>query len=62
MQLGQRFLKREPAVCLVLRAKQDRARVDGLSRKDGIVDQKVIGQIDWSSPKTVAYFKSLAKG
>jgi len=31
-------------------------------RKDGVVDQKIIGQIDWSSPKTVAYFKSLVKG
>lgn len=31
-------------------------------RKDGIVDQKVIGVIDWSSPQTVAYFKNLTKG
>lgn len=31
-------------------------------RKDGTVDQKVIGAIDWSSPKTVAYFKKLARG
>lgn len=31
-------------------------------RKDGTVDRKVIGAIDWSSPKTVAYFKSLTKG
>jgi peroxiredoxin len=31
-------------------------------RKDGTVDQKIIGQIDWSAPKTVAYFKNLAKG
>ena len=30
--------------------------------KDGIVDQKVIGQIDWASPKTIAYFKALTKG
>lgn len=30
--------------------------------KDGTVDQKIIGQIDWSSPKTVAYFKSLTRG
>lgn len=31
-------------------------------RKDGIVDQKIIGQIDWASPRTVAYFKNLTKG
>ncbi len=31
-------------------------------RKDGTIDQKVIGQIDWASPKTIAYFKGLAKG
>ena len=31
-------------------------------RKDGTIDQKVIGQIDWASPQTIAYFKSLAKG
>ena len=31
-------------------------------RKDGTVDQKIIGQIDWASPKTIAYFKGLAKG
>lgn len=31
-------------------------------RKDGIVDRKVIGQIDWATPKTIAYFKGLTKG
>ncbi len=31
-------------------------------RKDGTIDQKVIGAIDWASPKTIAYFKSLTKG
>ena len=31
-------------------------------RKDGTVDQKVIGQIDWASPKTIAYFKGLTRG
>jgi len=31
-------------------------------RKDGTIDQKVIGQIDWASPKTIAYFKGLTKG
>jgi peroxiredoxin len=31
-------------------------------RKDGTVDRKVLGAIDWASPKTVAYLKSLAKG
>lgn len=30
--------------------------------KDGTVVQKIIGVIDWSSPQTVAYFKSLTKG
>lgn len=31
-------------------------------RKDGIIDDKVIGAIDWAHPETVAYFKDLAKG
>ncbi len=31
-------------------------------RKDGTVDKKVIGAIDWASPKTIAYFKGLVKG
>jgi len=31
-------------------------------RKDGTVDQKVIGAIDWASPETIAYFKGLTKG
>jgi thiol-disulfide isomerase/thioredoxin len=31
-------------------------------RKDGIIDDKVIGAIDWAHPETVAYFKGLAKG
>jgi peroxiredoxin len=31
-------------------------------RKDGIIDDKVIGAIDWAHPETVAYFKALAKG
>ena len=31
-------------------------------RKDGTVDQKIIGPLDWSSPKTIAYLKSLSKG
>jgi len=30
--------------------------------KDGTVVEKIIGPLDWSSPKTVAYLKSLAKG
>ena len=30
--------------------------------KDGTVDQKIIGPLDWASPKTIAYFKNLAKG
>lgn len=31
-------------------------------RKDGTVDNKIIGPLDWSSTKTVAYFKGLTKG
>lgn len=31
-------------------------------RKDGTVDDKVIGAIDWAHPDTIAYFKGLAKG
>ena len=31
-------------------------------RKDGVVDDKVIGAIDWAHPETIAYFKELAKG
>lgn len=31
-------------------------------RKDGIIDDKVIGAIDWAHPETIAYFKELAKG
>jgi peroxiredoxin len=31
-------------------------------RKDGVIDDKVIGAIDWAHPETVAYFKELAKG
>ncbi len=30
--------------------------------KDGTVVEKIIGPLDWSSSKTVAYLKSLAKG
>ncbi len=30
--------------------------------KDGTVVEKIIGPLDWSSPKTVAYLKGLAKG
>lgn len=31
-------------------------------RKDGVIDDKIIGAIDWAHPETVAYFKELAKG
>ncbi len=31
-------------------------------RKDGTVDQKIVGPLDWSSTKTIAYFKGLIKG
>lgn len=31
-------------------------------RKDGTIDQKIIGPLNWFSPKTIAHFKSLSKG
>lgn len=31
-------------------------------RKDGIIDDKIIGAIDWAHPETIAYFKELVKG
>jgi peroxiredoxin len=31
-------------------------------RKDGTVDDKVVGAIDWAHPEAVAYFRSLLKG
>jgi len=31
-------------------------------RKDGIIDDKVIGAFDWAHPETVAYFRDLIKG
>ncbi len=31
-------------------------------RKDGTIDDRVIGAIDWVHPETVAYFMELAKG
>jgi len=31
-------------------------------RKDGIIDDRVIGAIDWAHPETIAYFKELTKG
>lgn len=31
-------------------------------RKDGMIDDKVIGAIDWAHPETVKYFMALAKG
>ena len=31
-------------------------------RKDGTIAEKIVGPIDWASPKTIAYFKSLTKG
>lgn len=30
-------------------------------RKDGTIDDKVIGAIDWAHPETIAYFQELAK-
>ena len=30
--------------------------------KEGLIDAKVIGAIDWAHPETVAYFKELTKG
>ncbi len=31
-------------------------------RKDGTIDRKVLGAIDWASSQTVAYIKDLSKG
>jgi len=31
-------------------------------RKDGMIDDKVIGAIDWAHPETIKYFKELARG
>lgn len=31
-------------------------------RKDGTVAEKIIGPLDWASPDTIAYFKTLIKG
>ena len=31
-------------------------------RKDGVIDDKVVGAIDWAHPETLAYFKELTKG
>jgi peroxiredoxin len=30
--------------------------------KEGLIDDKVIGAIDWAHPETIAYFKELTKG
>ena len=30
--------------------------------KDGSVGEKIIGPLDWASPKSIAYFKKLTKG
>ncbi|MDT8440296.1 MAG: TlpA disulfide reductase family protein [Desulfuromonadales bacterium] len=31
-------------------------------RKDGVIDDKVIGAFDWADPRTVAYVRDLLKG
>jgi thiol-disulfide isomerase/thioredoxin len=31
-------------------------------RKDGVIDDKVIGAIDWAHPQSIAYFRDLLKG
>jgi peroxiredoxin len=31
-------------------------------RKDGVIDDKVIGAIDWAHPRSIAYFRDLLKG
>jgi thiol-disulfide isomerase/thioredoxin len=31
-------------------------------RKDGVIDDKVIGAIDWADPRSIAYFRDLLKG
>ena len=30
-------------------------------RKDGVIDDKVVGAIDWAHPETIAYFRNLLK-
>ena len=30
-------------------------------RKDGVIDDKVVGAIDWAHPQTIAYFRDLLK-
>lgn len=30
-------------------------------RKDGVIAEKIIGPLDWASPKTIAYFKNLSQ-
>ena len=30
-------------------------------RKDGTIAEKIIGPLDWASPKTIAYFKNLSQ-
>jgi len=31
-------------------------------RKDGVIDDKVVGAIDWAHPQTISYFRDLLKG
>ena len=31
-------------------------------RKDGVIDDKVIGAIDWAHPQSIAYFRDLLRG
>jgi len=31
-------------------------------RKDGTIAEKIIGPINWASPKTIDYLKSLTRG
>ena len=31
-------------------------------RRDGVIDEKIIGAIDWAHPQTVAHFRALARG
>lgn len=65
------FLKRNPLEITVLYDDQGTVKQQyGVYKlpesfiidKNGIVDQKIIGPLDWSSPQTIAYFQRLIRG
>lgn len=65
------FLKRNPLEITVLYDDQGTVKQQyGVYKlpesfiidKNGIVDQKIIGPLDWSSPQTIAYLQRLIRG